>query len=160
MLRINQGGVLAAGCLVIGVAALWLAATIDRHVKGWAFAMPGTTDATMAPSAFPAMILGLIGTLAFGTALSGLLQLWRGREISGLDLPRLLGVSGTVLLRFLMLAKLGFVLTAAAVIGGVPPALGYRNWTAITVTAVLIAVLAWPLFRYGMNVILPQFTLF
>ena len=160
MLTLNQSRLLMIGSAAIGCATLWLAVNIDNYVRGWAFAMPGTTDATMAPATFPRLIFSLVTVLAFAVTLTSLKEMKVAPRIETLDAKRLVVMAGSVALAFFALGTLGFVVTSLLVIVLGPLALGYRNYLAIGLTAALIAGVAWWLFRYGMNVILPQFRLF
>lgn len=168
---------MAGFCAIILVGAATLALRIDDFVKGWAFAMPGTTDSALAPATFPSMILWLVAALAAANLALALRA--RAREtaqdaLDGASPPtdgddamttgpatplRVAVVIGACLLYLLSLSGLGFVLASSIAIGGGALAVGYRRIPTLVLTAGILPAATWYAFRYGMKVILPEFDL-
>ncbi|MBY6092671.1 tripartite tricarboxylate transporter TctB family protein [Maritimibacter alkaliphilus] len=157
---------MAATSAVICAGAAWLALNIDSFVRGWAFAMPGTTDSSLAPATFPRLVLCLVALLAAANLVSALLRAPEPEEAAAtpdsagqtgpVTLPRVLLLCAASLAYLALLPVAGFILTsiAAIVLGGI--ATGYRTWVPLLCVALLLPPATWYAFRYGMKVILPQ----
>ncbi|WP_163026010.1 tripartite tricarboxylate transporter TctB family protein [Chachezhania antarctica] len=155
---------MAAISAAICAGAGWLALNIDSFVKGWAFAMPGTTDSSLAPATFPRLILWLVALLAAANLVSAMLhpdedepaQTVTPGQTGPITLSRVIILALSTLAYLVLLSRAGFILTSIAAIGLGALATGYRRWVPLLAVALLLPPATWYAFRYGMKVILPQ----
>lgn len=156
-------------CVVIATGAGWLAFNIDAFVSGWAFAMPGTTDAALAPATFPRMILWLVALVALANSIGEAIGFFKHRpcgstsdamsndlERGPLTAVRAAGILAGVVLYLWSLPVFGFIVTSTSAIVLGSRIVGYRRWPVIIATAVILPSITWYSFRYGMKVILPE----
>jgi hypothetical protein len=145
-----------AAAILLGVAIAGFVA-VPHFVSGWAFIMPGTTDASLAPTFFPRLAMVLLGITALGVIVSAparreqvpLLAMERQ------DWIRVGSIIVLVAVYFAALKFVGFVLASAAFMAVVPLALGYRRWGVVLCVAVIAPLAIALAFRYGLKVLLP-----
>lgn len=152
--------IIAASIVLIGTVAGYLA--VPQLVSGWAFAMPGTTDAALAPTFFPrvAMILVALASLGVLLSASSRTDTIPLVEMSREDWTRAGTLLVLVLLLFLGMRIVGFVAASALFIATTSLLLGYRRPALVAAAAIAAPLLIVLSFRYGLKVLLPQGILF
>lgn len=150
----------------VAVGAGWLALNISVFVRGWAFAMPGTTDSSLAPATFPRLILSIACLIAILCFLSEMVSPSKPQSV---DTPEagtravtplmVLGLLSFCVSYLLLMPRLGFTTTSILALALGAILVGWRKWIPLAVVALLLPPATWFAFRYGMRVILPQFSL-
>jgi hypothetical protein len=148
--------------LLLVMISIILFVRAPNLVAGWAFNIPGTTDVSLAPSFFPrlaAIALGLASLSVIATLhmRSGPLPLLDTRRLA--YAKSALGFAAIVAL-VLLLPITGFIVTSALFIFGAAAAGGYRRWSVLVPTAIIIPVVLKLAFRYGLHIALPAGFLF
>jgi putative tricarboxylic transport membrane protein len=144
----------AAVTMVAGVALFIYAPTL---VRGWAFTIPGTTDAALEPSFFPRLASGLLAISAFTVLVTVPL---RHDVLPVAQLTRQnyrnVGFGLIGIFAYLALIEvLGFVTSSSIFIATATWLSGYRRLSVLLPTAVLVSVALRLVFRFGLHVGLP-----
>lgn len=147
--------VAAAVLTAIGVAGFF---AVPQFVSGWAFQMPGTTDAALAPTFFPRLAMALIAASGLGVILSAPARTERLPllDMSRQDWVRFAAVLAAILCLFAGIKIVGFVPASMAFIAAVSVMLGYRRGPVVAAAAIIAPILIVIAFRYGLKVLLPS----
>jgi hypothetical protein len=146
----------AASVFLVGAAVGYIA--VPQLVSGWAFAMPGTTDAALAPTFFPRLAMVLLALASLGVLLSvpARTDTIPLLEMSAEDWRRVATVLGLVLLFFVGLQIVGFIAAAGLFIAATSMLLGYGRPAVVAAVAIAAPLLIAFSFRYGLRVLLPE----
>jgi uncharacterized Tic20 family protein len=131
---------------------------VPNFVSGWAFQMPGTTDAALAPTFFPRLAMALIVVAGLGVILSAPQRAERLPlvDMSRSEWLRFACVVAAILAFFLGLRVVGFVPASIVFIAAISVMLGYRRPIVVAAASILAPVLIVLAFRYGLKVLLPS----
>lgn len=134
---------------------------VPYMVAGWAFAIPGLTDASLSPTFFPRVgmtalaLAGLGVILSVGERSDVLPFVAMTRE----EWKRAFLAGGNIVLYALLLPLFGFLASSALFIFGMAVTAGYRRMLVIVTTAILFPVITIYVFRLGLKVLLPSGTI-
>jgi Tripartite tricarboxylate transporter TctB family len=143
--------------LAVAVIASIGFVAVPNLVAGWAFVIPGTTDAAMAPTFFPRVALGMtIATCLLVIATASMRS--EALPFSTMSGPRWRRLAQLFVINaayFVGLRWIGFILSSVALLIVVPLLVGYRKVVPILLTAAILPPVIWLLFWHGLRVVLP-----
>jgi hypothetical protein len=143
--------------LAVAVIASIGFVAVPNLVAGWAFVIPGTTDAAMAPTFFPRVALGMTIATSLLVIVTASMRS-EALPLSAMSGPRWRRLAQLLVINaayFVGLRWIGFILSSAALLIVVPLLVGYRKVVPLLLTAAILPPVIWLLFWYGLRVVLP-----
>lgn len=133
---------------------------VPHMVSGWAFAIPGLTDASLSPQFFPRVAMAAVVLAGLGMILTV-----RQRndvlpvvEMSGEGWKRAAFAAANIVLYAILLPLVGFFASSALFIFAMAVSAGYRRMLIVIPTAILFPLATVYVFRWGLRVLLPSGT--
>lgn len=147
---------IALGVLFLGLGVVGYA-YVPGMVKGWAFALPGTTDNALSPEFFPKLVFCLVMAAAGGVLVTTprRVDILPAATTTRREAARVLAIAATVLAGLASMRFLGFAPAASLISAVMLFIVGYPRKLSGILVLVLFTIAVMAGFRYGMRVILP-----
>jgi hypothetical protein len=143
--------------LVVATFASIAFIAVPHLVSGWAFDIPGTTDAALSPSFFPRVALATTASFAVLVAVTAQMRTDH-LPLAAMERAQLNRLGQITLINvgyFVGLWLFGFIASSVALLVLLPILVGYRRVLPILATAAILPPIVSLVFWYGLKVVLP-----